>query len=146
MTIDNGAHLDMVNVVASNGYILIPDRVLLFDELRMSLFDYIFSGTTTSITNFQGLLQLTGQQDMLFQNYSGGFTILIPTDTAFTRLNNATQQALFDPNGRLANDVIAYYRSHFNLYPSVIRDELEFDILHPTTFPSGLLPTATMSF
>jgi uncharacterized surface protein with fasciclin (FAS1) repeats len=92
----------------------------------MSLFDYIFSGTTTSITNFQGLLQLTGQQDMLFQNYSGGFTILIPTDTAFTRLNNATQQALFDPNGRLANDVIAYYRSHFNLYPSVIRDELEF--------------------
>lgn len=128
MTIDNGAHLAPEDVSASNGYILVPDRVLLYDQLRLTLFDYTFSGTTTSITNFQGLLQLTERQSVLVQNFSQGFTILIPTDAAFASLDAFTQQALFDSNSVLANDLVSYNMVHFNLYPSVIRDARELAI------------------
>jgi uncharacterized surface protein with fasciclin (FAS1) repeats len=128
MTIGNGARLVVSDIQASNGYIQVPDRVLLSTDLRTSLFDYMFNGMANSASNFQALLEATGLQDLLMQNYSQGFTIFLPSDSSFASLDNATSELLFSST-EYATQVVSYHIAFANLYPSLIRTVGEQDVL-----------------
>lgn len=128
MTVDGGATLVVPDIQASNGYIQVPDRVLLSSDLRLSLFDYVFNGQATQISStFQALLQATGLQQELMQNYSEGFTLFVPSDSSFSGLDNATYQDLFSSTA-FASNILSYHMAHVNLYPSLLRvvGELDF--------------------
>jgi uncharacterized surface protein with fasciclin (FAS1) repeats len=118
-TIENGARIVDANIQASNGYIQVPDRVLLIPILTNTLYDNVMATNefifSDNITTFRRLLVLSGLQGSLMQNLPFGFAIFVPTDTAFASLNQTLLQSLSAPT-TFTKDLIAYHMVDRNVH------------------------------
>jgi uncharacterized surface protein with fasciclin (FAS1) repeats len=125
-TIENGATIVIGDIETSIGYIQVPDRVILIESLRYTLFDCVVSMTDSfdfspDITMFRKLLVGTGLQHLLSQNLIYGISLFLPSDTAFATLDENTTTSLFS-FGRFATEIVMYHILNFNTntfgYPS----------------------------
>jgi uncharacterized surface protein with fasciclin (FAS1) repeats len=104
------------NVVADHGVVHVIQDLLVPDFLTATLADQLNSNSPSSknITKFYQLLILTGLISTLSQ--PGPFTVLAPDDIAFDRLNDATWQALIDPDNLATLTNIMRYHILDGLY------------------------------
>jgi uncharacterized surface protein with fasciclin (FAS1) repeats len=117
-TIENGASIVIGDIEASNGYIQVPDRVILVENLRYTLFDCVVSLTdafdfSPDITMFRKLIVGTGLQHLLSQNLINGISLFLPSDTAFAKLDENTTTSLFS-FGSFATEIVMYHILNFN--------------------------------
>lgn len=126
-TLGDDAKILLDDIPATNGYVQVPDRVILRDDLRRTLLDSVNRLQKVSSSNFTifgRLLNSSGVEDLLLSYLPNGMTLLMPTDSAFaaldplyfSRLNN-------DPN--LKRIFILYNLIPMNIYKNIIVSVVE---------------------
>jgi uncharacterized surface protein with fasciclin (FAS1) repeats len=131
---DNAAIILTPDVPAFNGYLDVPDRVLINSSLNNTILDWIIDhATSLNLHNLAQVLQSTIEQlvdssflGLLRQSTEAGLTLLAPTDTAFAAANltaanliataNATTITNGGPNQTLVQELLGYHLLQTNLY------------------------------
>lgn len=122
LTLGDSAKILLADVPAANGFIQVPDRVMLRDDLRQTLADAVEGlhvGQVSTFTIFGDLLNQSGLQDLLLENIPTGLTLMIPTDAAFSSMDPLFLRQLKE-HGNLTRRFILYHLVPFNVYQEVI--------------------------
>jgi uncharacterized surface protein with fasciclin (FAS1) repeats len=120
---ENYAKILLADIPATNGYIQIPDRVLLPNDLRRTLItaaNELFS-SDPRFSIFGHLFSMSRIEETLSLQLSfpNGLTLLIPTDAAFKKLDSNFLTQL-KSNMNLTRDFVAYHLVPVNAYQEVI--------------------------
>jgi uncharacterized surface protein with fasciclin (FAS1) repeats len=124
---DNGAKIEDADIQASNGYIQVPDRVLLVRQLRDTIRDHVLSTSgfvfSDEITKFRALLEKFQMQDMLAQILTSGFSLFVPMDSAFDE--NIT--AMISSRGdNFTKSLLMYHMLNLNINTFVNQSEYTY--------------------
>jgi uncharacterized surface protein with fasciclin (FAS1) repeats len=113
----NQVNITFPNIQASNGYIQVPDRVIIADNT--SLHDFVVSldyAVSNKFTQFSKLVQSSGLAGILQQFLVDGLTLFIPNDSAFDLLDENVTKALFQsPDEPFIKELILYHIKNINL-------------------------------
>jgi uncharacterized surface protein with fasciclin (FAS1) repeats len=114
----NQASIIIPNIRASNGYVQIPDRVLI--NYNVTLLDSVESlqyRFSNEITKFRRLVQTSGLASILQQFFDYGLTLFVPIDSAFDQLGANLTTALFQtPDEAFITDLLLYHFLPINVY------------------------------
>jgi uncharacterized surface protein with fasciclin (FAS1) repeats len=119
---DNGAIIVTADIPAFNGYIDVPDKVLVATQLSRTILQSINS--TQASVSLSTLAQLilpsnasdASLQSALGQNSATGLTLLAPSDDAFTASNWTTNVYNTANNSTLTRLLLENHMIDVNLY------------------------------
>lgn len=129
-TLDGGASIITADITASNGFIQIPNRVLLPDVLNLTVADMFFNNATngssaggtfaTNYTLFKKIFAIAQtsndlSQAFLSSNSQNGLTLFAPPDSAFADVATTTIDLLLNKT-TLAYVFVLNHITNINVY------------------------------
>jgi uncharacterized surface protein with fasciclin (FAS1) repeats len=122
MTFANDASISVPNIQALNGYIQVPNRVIMVSQMQLSLNDNVNAltlGYSSDISYFRQLVQASRLERLLQQVSENGLTLFVPNNNAFELLGANSSVLNETTDQTILQNFIEYHIFDSNLFSGV---------------------------